>query len=731
MATLGRWCLRHRYVVILIWVAVLGGLGVSNSAVGSAYNDTFSLPGTESTKALDLLQHSFPATSGDTITVVWHSTNGSVEDQAVRDRMTSTLQRIDDSAHVSGVMSPYGELGGTQISGDKKTAYALVNFDDQANQLPTKVFTDIIEIGEDARTDGLQVELGGIAIQASEQGPSFGAELYVGLIAAAVVLFLAFGSLASMFLPLLTAIVALGAALFTVGVLSHAMTIGTTAPTLAALIGLGVGVDYALFIVTRHRNGIKAGRTPDESIGNALNSSGRAVLFAGGTVVVALLGLFVLDIAFISGMAVGAAVTVAFTVAASFTLLPAMLGVIGTRVLSRRERKRLAELGPKVDNGGRYWTRFSGFVRRRPALLALFSLAVMAVLIIPFFSLRLGAADQGNLPEETTARRSYDLLAQGFGPGFNGPLLLVAQLPPGGGGDATLQTLADRVKATPGIAAVSVPIPNEAGTTAILQAIPTTAPQDEATTKTIARLRDDVIPSVTQGTGVTVHVGGLTAIFDDFAEVFADKLPLFITVIVGLGCLLLLIAFRSIVVPLTAAAMNLLAAGASFGVVIAVFQWGWDINLITIGREGPIESYLPALMLAVLFGLSMDYQVFLVSRIHEEWVNTRDNGRAVQVGQAETGRIITAAATIMILVFGSTGLGDERTFSEFGIGLAVAVALDAFILRTFLVPAVMHLLGRSNWWLPGWLDRILPHASIDPPDDYRTSAPSNLQTTAK
>jgi RND superfamily putative drug exporter len=488
------------------------------------------------------------------------------------------------------------------------------------------------------------------------------------------------------------------------------INIATFAPQLATLIGLGVGIDYALFIVTRHRNAIKAGKTPEEAVQLALNTSGRAVLFAGTTVCIALLGLLVLGVSFLNGVAVATVVTVLFTMLAAITLLPALLGVIRMKVLSRKERRRLAEDGPRETHATGLWARWAAFVQRRPTGLAIGAAVVMLVLAIPFLSLRLGSSDAGNDPTSTTTRQAYDLLADGFGPGFNGPLQLVAE----GKDPAALARLSAAVKQNPEVVSVAAPLANKSGDISIIQVIPRHAPQDKQTSDLIAQLRDHTVPDAVGGSGVKVYVGGLTAIFDDFAEVLTAKLPLFIGVIVLLGCLLLMIAFRSVVVPLTAAVMNLLAAGAAFGVVTAVFQWGWGSGIIQIGRAGPVEAFLPVMMLAILFGLSMDYQVFLVSRMHEEWSHTHDNARAVRVGQADTGGVITAAAGIMILVFGSFILLGQRVISEFGIGLAGAVLLDAFILRTILVPALMHRIGPVNWWLPKRLDRALPHVSVDP-----------------
>jgi RND superfamily putative drug exporter len=611
--------------------------------------------------------------------------------------------------------SPYDPAGAAQISKDGRTAYATITFDKQANLLDKADIQRVIDLAESARGGDLQVALGGNAIRQVNEVSTSASEL-VGIIAAAVVLLLAFGSVLSMLLPLITAVLSLAAATLLIGLVSNGLTLASIAPTIAALIGLGVGIDYALFIVTRHRNGLKAGLTPEESAVRALNTSGRAVIFAGATVCVAMLGLLVLGLTFLNGIGIAAAIMVVVSVVAASTLLPAMLGVLGTRVLSRRERRALAEQGPQEVHDTGFWARWATFVQRRPRVMAPIALALMAVLIIPVFSLHLGATDQGNDPANTTTRKAYDLLAEGFGPGFNGPLQLVAQVNSPQDQQA-LTALADQVRHTPGVAQV-VAVPLRPGAkVGIIQVVPTTSPQDSRTSDLIVHLRQDVVPAAEKGNTLQVYVGGQTAIFDDFASVISDKLPLFIGVIIALGFLLLLVAFRSIVVPLTAAVMNLLAAGASFGVVVAFFQWGWGSEALGLGKSGPIEAFLPVMMLAILFGLSMDYQVFLVSRMHEEWVHTRDNARAVTLGQASTGRVITAAATIMICVFLAFVFGGQRVIAEFGIGLAVAVFIDAFVLRTVLVPALMHMFGKANWWLPRWIDSWLPHLSVEPAED--------------
>jgi putative drug exporter of the RND superfamily len=462
-------------------------------------------------------------------------------------------------------------------------------------------------------------------------------------------------------------------------------------------------------IVTRHRRGLQSGLSVEDAAVTAIDTSGRAVLFAGGTVCIAILGILVLGLGFLNGLAVACALTVVFMVLAAVTLLPALLGVFGPRVLSRRQRRRLANQA--AQEAGGMWARWARTVERRPAVLAAAAAVVMVVLAIPVLSLRLGSSDQGNDRSSTTTRQAYDLLAKGFGPGFNGPLLLVAQTSSPADA-AALRTLQDRL---PHVANVtSVRALAAARGTEVIQVTPGTSPEAQATSDLITTLRDHVIPAAEQGTTLRVYVGGITATFADFATVVTGKLPWFILAIVGVSFLLLVVAFRSKLIPATAAVMNLLAAAASFGVLVAFFQWGWGSDALGLGKAGPVEAFLPPVTLAILFGLSMDYQVFLVSRINEEWVRGRDSRRAVRTGQTETARVITAAATIMICVFLAFSFTGQRDVAEFGIGLAAAVALDAFVLRTVLVPAAMHLFGDANWWLSRWLDRLLPHMAIEP-----------------
>jgi putative drug exporter of the RND superfamily len=715
MTALARWCFRRGLIVLLLWVAGLVGLTVASGAAGNAYSDSFAAPGTGSTDAYQLTRHAFPGQSGDVDTIVWRVSTGSVTDQRVRQQIAPMLDKVAKSAHVTGVVSPYDAAGGAQISSDATIAYAVVTFDEPADSLPVSVFTDVVKTAQHARTDGLDVNLGGRGVTLSQQQPP-SLPTIVGILAAGVVLFVAFGSLMAMLLPLISAILALGAATAVIGLLSHSMGVSSIATTLSALIGLGVGVDYALFVVSRHRNNLKAGQTVEEAAINAMNTAGRAVLFAGVAVCVALLGLLVLGVDLIDGMAIPAAITVLFTVTAAVTLLPALLKLFGRRVLSRKERRRAGISGPTAAS-----SRWNAFTRRNPAALAAAVSAVIVVLAIPFFSMRLGHSDSGNDPTSWTTRKAYDTLAAGFGVGSNGPLVVAVRTPKGAGDESTLNALRHSIQQTPGVASVGPAVPSADQSAAIIQVIPSTGPQDGATSELIGRLRADVIPPVTKGTGVQAYVGGVTATFDDFAGVLDDSLGLFLAAVILLGALLLLLAFRSVFVALLSAVMNIVAVGVTFGILTAMFQWGWLDRVTGFGGEGPIDPTLPVLMTAILFGLSMDYQVFLMSRMHEEWTRTGDTTRAILHGQRDTTRVITVAATIMILVFCSFALIGERLVAEFGIGLAVAVLFDAFLLRNLLVPALMHLAGRGAWWLPRWLDRILPRLSVEAPDPRRPS----------
>jgi RND superfamily putative drug exporter len=728
LTALALWCTRHRLLVVLAWALLLLGLGIGTLAKGSAYSSSFSLSGTDSTQAQTLLDEAFQGQSGDTATLVWHVDSGTVKASSVEKSVESALSAISKQGSVSGVVSPYSSAGSGQISSDGKTAYATLTLNDADSSLSKGQAESLITAAHAAEHSGLQIEVGGSSVENALQSPSESSEM-VGIAAAAIVLFLAFGSFFSMLLPILTAAAGVGGGLLSVGLLSHTLSIAGFAPTLGALVGLGVGIDYALFIVTRHRNGLLAHKPVEASIGHAVTTSGRAVLFAGGTVCVALLGMLVLGIGFLDGVAIATSLAVAVTVLASLTLLPALLSYLGPRALSRRQRRAqeearrhsraalvgLAAVHAPVAVTRGLWHRWADVVHRRPRTFSFAALVLMIALAIPTLSLRLGTADSGNDPAGSTTYKAYEMLSHGFGAGFNGPLTVVAEVS-NSSRQAEVSKLITALEHTSGVASVAeqAVVTEGKGAIDVINVVPTTSPQSAATSGLVSTLRDHVIPNALSGTGVQAHVGGLVATNVDFASVLTAKLPLFLAVIVGLSFLLLLLAFRSLLIPFTAAVMNLLAAAASFGVVTAFFQWGWGSRTLGMGGAGPVEAFLPVMLIAILFGLSMDYQVFLVSRMHEEWTRVGCTTRAVKCGQTETSRVITAAATIMICVFCAFAVGSQRVIGEFGIGLAAAVFLDAFVLRTVLVPAAMHVFGRWNWWIPRWLGRSLPRLTVEP-----------------
>ena len=712
MAALARWCYRHRFVVLSMWVLGLIVLAVAGSAAKASYNSSFVVPGTGSAKTIGLLQKLLPAASGDQDTVVWHVSQGTVRDAGVRQAMDATLARIGKMPEVASVASPYMPAGSAQVSKDGTTAYALVHFTGQANNLSAADVNRVIATAQSADSGRLSVQLTGGAIDTAN-APKLSNTVIVAVIAAAVVLFLAFGSLLAMLLPLVTAIAGLGCGLMAVGLLSHALSVASLAPSLAVLAGLGIGIDYALIIVTRYRGRLLQGDTPEEAAARALSTAGRAVLIAAGTVCIALLGMLVLGVPYLNGVAIATAVVVLLMVASAVTLLPALFGILQLRVLSRRQRRRLERQGAALtEEAGRFWLHWPAFVQRRAAVLGLLSAAVLVALAIPVGALSIGHADDGTLPSTMTSRQAYDMLASAFGPGFNGPLQVVADVRTPADA-AAFARLTAAVRATPDVASVTAsPVTSTPGA-GVIQVYPASAPDAKATTTLLSDLRSQATPPAEAGTSMNVYVGGATAVYADFAGLMSSRLPWFVAAIVGLGFVLLLLAFRSLAIPAMSALMNLLGAAASFGVTIAIFQWGWGLRAIGLGAAAPIDSFLPVLMIAVLFGLSMDYQVFLVSRIHEEWVRTGDNRQAIRAGQARTGRVITAAAAVMACVFLAFALGGQRVIAEFGVSLICAVVLDALVIRSILVPALMNLLGRATWWLPAWLSRRLPQLTAE------------------
>jgi RND superfamily putative drug exporter len=708
--------------VIVAWVGALIAANVVGQAVGSSYNSNYKGQSSAgSQRAIDLLQQSFPQRKGDSASIVFDST-ALVTSPQVKGEIGALLTKIASFPHVSGVVSPYAPTA-SAVSPGGHVAYATVLFDERSFQLPPSSINRVIDTAEGARTPTLQIQLGGQPIEQVEP-PTTGPATIIGILAAIIILLITFGTVVAAGLPLLTALLALGTAIGLIALLTHAFDVVNFTPELAAMIGLGVGIDYALFMVTRYRAALDAGVEPDEAIVTAMDTSGRAVVFAGVVVVVAMLGQLLVGVSFLRGPAVGSSLTVLLTMFAAITLLPAVLSKLGRGI------DRWDPFGLRRRSKGRavgFWERWAAMIERRPLVCALASLAILLVLASPILALRLGAADAGTDAKSTTTRQAYDLLAEGFGPGFNGPMQLVTKLPTPNDTGA-VATLRSGIVGQPDVATVAPAIYSPNGNLALINVVPKTAPRDAATSNLLNRLRDTLIPPLERQTHTTVYVGGTTALFADFSSYLASKLPLFIGAVVLLSALLLVV-FRSVFVAAKAIVMNLLSVAAAFGVVVAVFQWGWLGGLIGISTTSPIAAFLPVMVFAIVFGLSMDYEVFLMSRMHEEWERTGDAAHAVRHGLASTGRVITAAATIMVFVFLSFVLGDSLTIKLFGVGLASAVFLDAFLIRTILVPALMALMGPRAWWMPRGLARRLPHLNVDPgafvPDDD-TATPEPL-----
>ena len=707
MLNVARWTMRHRRTVVVAWiVAAIGIFAVSNS-VGKKTASSFTLPGTGSQQTVDLLQSHFPAQAGDADQIVFHANTGKLTDPADRAGIAATLKRVAALPHVTSVVSPYAP-GQHSISRDGTIGFATVNFDQRANALPKAAVDSVITTAESARSATLDVQLGGQAIEQAQQA-SLGFATVVGIAAAIVILLISFGSFSAMGLPIATALLGLGAGIGVINLASHVIDMPSFATELALMIGLGVGVDYALFIVTRFRENYRTnGGDVEQAVEAAINTSGRAVLFAGATVVIALLGMFALGVSLLNGAAVAASIGVVLVMAASLTLLPAFLSLMGPRIgrVGRRQAAREAD-GMRPA----FWLRWVQRVQRRPAVTAIAATALMLALAAPALGLRLASSDAGNDPAGQTTRQAFDLLAKGFGPGFNGPLQMAVALPRAHD-SAALTELTHTLSSTPGIASVAPPRLNADGTTAAVVAYPTTSPQSAQTSGLVTRLRDTVIPPIERGTGARVYVGGATAAQVDFSHVLSSKLPLFIGVVIAVAALLLLLVFRSLVIPVQAAVMNLLSIGASLGIIQAVFERGWLGGLFG-AQVGPIDAFIPVLAFAIVFGLSMDYEVFLVSRVHEEWQARRDASAAVREGLARTGRVITAAAAVMVAVFGAFAISGDRVLAMFGLTMASAVLLDAVVVRMLLLPAVLQLLGRTTWALPRWLDRRLPRVAIE------------------
>jgi RND superfamily putative drug exporter len=754
-ARLGTWCHDRRRLVAGLWVAVLIIGGAVSGAVGNAFRDEFNLPDVESRTGFDILDDNFGGQGTGVVgTIVFRADQG-VDDPEVRAEMQALFDEVAEIDDVTRVESPYAEGGERQIASEGPSegliAFANVEMPDdidfpRANEIRDEIIAATPEI------EGVDVEMGGYIFAEFEEPSS---EI-LGLAFAIVILIAAFGSVLAMGLPVGVALFGIGLGTTIIGLLSNVLTIPDFATFLGIMIGLGVGIDYALLIVTRYREQLHTGHTVRESVAIALDTAGRSVLFAGTTVVISLLGMLLMGVSFVQGLAVGAASVVAVSVVASLTLLPALIGFAGERVELTRRRGLIAAglvavalvgvglkipvlafvagplalvvllaglfVGPlkrevplrrpkpRRETAAYRWSRL---IQHRPWTAALVGATVLVVLALPVLGLRLGFSDESNFADDTTTKQAYDLLVEGFGPGFNGPMILAAELPEGTT-PADLAAVTEAVAADPGVAYVSDAIPNDpdAPSAVMWNLVPTSAPQDQATTDTVDRIRGEVLPPVEQAAGVDVSVTGMVAVNLDFSDYLSSRLPLFFAAVLTLSFLLLMVVFRSLLVPLKAVIMNLLSIGAAYGIAVALFQWGW-LSDITGVQPAPIEPWVPMMLFAIVFGLSMDYEVFLLSRVREEWHRTGDSRTSVADGLAATAKVITAAAAIMVFVFGSFILENDRVVKLMGTGLATAILLDATIVRMLLVPATMELLGDRNWWLPRWLDRILPNIDVE------------------
>jgi RND superfamily putative drug exporter len=710
--------------VLSVWlVAFVGVLVVGAFVVTGVFNNKFGSGSSESHTAQTFLQARFPTRAGDPADVVFH-TSGPVTAPAARAEIDAVLVQLRTLPRVTGVRGPFDPGVFGQVSRDGRTAYGQLQFDATTDNLPKAAVQRVVDTASAQGRPGLDVELGGAPIGKAETPPAGSSEA-IGILAAMVILLVAFGSVIAMGLPIMTALLGLGVSVGIIDLFSRQLTVPTFGTQLAAMVGIGVGIDYALFIVTAYRARLHVGDEPRVATVRALATSGRAVLFAGCTVVISLLGMMLLGASFIYGLAFSAITAVILVMTAALTLLPAVLGFVG-RTIDRLHVPLLLHRGD-ADERPTLWYRWSRVIQRHPVTTGASAAVFLLVLATPFFSMHLAFTDQGNDSTTLTTRRAYDQLAAGFGPGVNGPLVLASDLP-NAAGRGTVQALAVRLRATPGVATVAPPSFNARGDAAVTIVVPTTSPQDRRTQDLVTTIRDHVVPSVSGTSGVRTYVGGVTAAGIDTSEQFSRRLPWVVGGVVVLSFLLLMAVFRSLVVPLKAAVMNLLSIGAAYGVIVAVFQWGWLGSFFAIGNTGPIDPWIPLMLFTILFGLSMDYEVFLLSRIRDEWRRTGDNATAVADGLAATGRVITAAAAIMVCVFGSFVLGDLRVLKVFGLGLAVAVFVDATVVRSVLVPATMELLGKANWWFPAWLDRIVPRLSVEVATEGLLETPTDADT---
>jgi RND superfamily putative drug exporter len=703
---------RHKWLTVLGWVAALAlAVGLS-AAFGGDFKADYSAPGSDSSQAQELLEDRFPAQAGDTVDVVVQAEAG-VDDPAVQADVRALLADLADVPHVATVEDPYTTPGAIAPDGQTLVAHARLDVVNPVD-MPVEHSERMIATAEAAAKPGFDVALGGQTVSQGE-ATEIGSE-GIGLAAAAVILLLTFGSVVAAGLPILVAVAGLAVSSTLTGLLIAVIDAPDWSTSLATMMGIGIGVDYTLLMVTRFREWRAAGLDPRAATVATLDTAGRAVIVAGTTVVISMLGLFAMGLSFMRGAALVTILAVLVVMAASVTLFPALLGFFGRHVdrlrlpLGRRRPVEVA-VGGHIEPSGR-WLAWSRLVDRHRVVAGVVGVAALLALAAPYLGVRYGFPDAGNNQEQMQTRQAYDMLADGFGPGQNGPLLLVAELPRGGGGEA-LGEVVSAVRSTDGVAAVTEPMLNPAGDTAVITVVPTAGPQSRATENLVETLRDTTLPGITEGSGVDVHVGGVTAVSIDSTDNIAKRIPLLIGGVVALSMLLLLASFRSVAIAVKAAVMNLLSVAAAYGVVALALQGGWFGQLIGIDTETPLPAFVPVLMFAVLFGLSMDYEVFLVSRMREAWLRTGNNERAVLEGLASTGRVITAAAAIMVAVFAAFVPSPDVVLKVIGVGMASAILIDATVVRMLLVPSVMHLLGRANWWLPDWMGRWIPQLAIE------------------
>ena len=754
---LERWArtaVNHRWAVLTVWLVIFAGLGVTAYTSGGTFNDSISIPSSGSENAQNVLDSRFPARSGDTAQLVFEAEGSQdIQSPEIRNQVERTLTSAEALPGVSSIRSPYeppagatapqqggsesgsesGSRGGSQgaappglpgdvspdrlpeqISDDGKIAYATVQYDQEAGDISKSAVDDLLELSADANTENLRVEVGGPVVSTAETATPGRSEI-VGVVAAIIILLAAFGAVAVMGLSIVTGVAGVGAGVLGLLIFASLTDVPTVAPAFALMIGLGVGIDYALFVTARYRENLRQGPSVVEATAGAVDTAGRAVLVAGTTVIIALLGMFAVGVPFVSALGFAAVITVAFTMLVATSLLPSLFGFVGSFI----ERFRVPTVGGgsggSGGSGGGSGGGWGRFIQRRPLLVALAAVAALVVMAIPMLDIRLALADDGSKPAKDNSRQAYDLLARGFGPGINGPLVVAIE--EGEAGQKIeqdeLANLFEEVAGMGGIDSLTPPQLNEEGDAALLVAYPDASPQSAATENTAKRLRNNVIPEALGDSSASASVGGATAANIDLGQRISDRLWIFFVIVIAFSSLLLMMVFRSVVIPLKSALANLLSVGAALGVLTAVFQWGWGMELLGIVKTGPVDAFIPLVLFAVLFGLSTDYEIFLVSRMRESFVRSGDAKKAVVDGLGESSRVVIAAALIMVCVFLAFVASDARTLKEIGLGLGTAVLVDAFVVRLVLVPAVMTMLGRLSWRFPSWLDRAVPNLNVE------------------